>query len=367
MEPKYIVKRADLEYNIRVLRNLAKGKVIWGVVKGNGYGLGIVPLARILNDCGVDHLAVASLAEARTLREAGFTENPILMLRGSADPQEVEELLKLGVTLSLGSREDYFTLKRTAERLDVVADVHLELDTGMGRYGYSTDRLNMKWLLGFYWEGENPHIHPTGIYTHFHTAGDRETTKRQYREFRKVIDFLQETKCDVGMIHCCNSTAFWYYPEYHEDAVRLGSAILGRVYWAREAGLRRVGWVEAPIQEIHYLPEGGNVGYGSACIAPRRTELAVVGVGYYHGFAVERGYDVFRPQDCIRGMLRYLKYLVTRHRLQVVVGDRICRVMGHVGMLNLEANVTGMQCRPGDPVLIPVNPLDLKGMEVEYR
>lgn len=242
-----------------------------------------------------------SLAEARTLREAGFTENPILMLRGSADPQEVEELLKLGVTLSLGSREDYFTLKRTAERLDVVADVHLELDTGMGRYGYSTDRLNMKWLLGFYWEGENPHIHPTGIYTHFHTAGDRGTTKRQYREFRKVIDFLQETKCDVGMIHCCNSTAFWYYPEYHEDAVRLGSAILGRVYWAREAGLRRVGWVEAPIQEIHYLPEGGNVGYGSACIAPRRTELAVVGVGYYHGFAVERGYDVFRPQDCIRG------------------------------------------------------------------
>ena len=110
MEPKYIVKRADLEYNIRVLRNLAKGKAIWGVVKGNGYGLGIVPLARILNDCGVDHLAVASLAEARTLREAGFTENPILMLRGSADPQEVEELLKLGVTLSLGSREDYFTL-----------------------------------------------------------------------------------------------------------------------------------------------------------------------------------------------------------------------------------------------------------------
>lgn len=58
----------------------------------------------------------------------------------------------------------------------MVADVHLELDTGMGRYGYSTDRLNMKWLLGFYWEGENPHIHPTGIYTHFHTA---ETGERR--------------------------------------------------------------------------------------------------------------------------------------------------------------------------------------------
>lgn len=367
MEPKYIVLRKDLEHNIRILQKLAAGKVIWGVVKGNGYGLGIAALARILNDCGVDHLAVTSLAEAQAIREAGLTENPILMLRGSTDPQEVEGLLKLGVILSVGSLEDVSVLEETAERLDVVADVHVEMDTGMGRYGFSTDRVNLKWMLGLYWPGESPHIHPTGIYTHFHTAGDRRTTERQYRAFYNAVQFLQETKCDVGMIHCCNSTAFWKYPEYYEDGVRLGSAILGRVSWAEKAGLRKIGWVEAPIQEIQYLPEGGNVGYGSACNAPRHTELAVVGVGYYHGFAVERGYDVFRPRDCIRGMARYLKYLITRRRLKVIIGSRSCRVMGHVGMLNLEADVSGMQCQPGDLVVIPVNPLDLKGMEVEYR
>lgn len=100
MEPKYIVKRADLEYNIRVLRNLAKGKVIWGVVKGNGYGLGIVPLARILRlRRGSPGRCPAWLRQGPSGRR-GSRRIRSWMLRGSADPQEVEELLKLGVTLS---------------------------------------------------------------------------------------------------------------------------------------------------------------------------------------------------------------------------------------------------------------------------
>ena len=95
--------------------------------------------------------------------------------------------------------------------------------------------------------------------------------------------------------------------------------------------------------------------------------LAVVGVGYYHGFAVERGYDVYRPQDCLRNMARYLKYMLTGRKLKVYIADTLCPVLGHVGMLNLVADVTGLECRPGDPVYIPVNPLDRKGMEIEYR
>ena len=73
MEPKYIVCREDLEHNIRILKEKAKGKLIWGVVKGNGYGLGIGPLVQILNDCGIDHFAVTSLAEAQAVRDAGET------------------------------------------------------------------------------------------------------------------------------------------------------------------------------------------------------------------------------------------------------------------------------------------------------
>lgn len=101
MEPKYIVCREDLEHNIRILKEKAKGKLIWGVVKGNGYGLGIGPLVQILNDCGIDHFAVTSLAEAQAVRDAGMTHHPILMLRGSTDPEEVEGLAEAGGEPSL--------------------------------------------------------------------------------------------------------------------------------------------------------------------------------------------------------------------------------------------------------------------------
>lgn len=109
------------------------------------------------------------------------------------------------------------------------------------------------------------------------------------------------------------------------------------------------------------------MGYGNACKVSRGHDLAVVGVGYFHGFGVERGYDVFRIRDCLHGMARYLKYMILRRRLTVTIHGKTCRVLGHVGMLNLVADVTGLKCQPGDLVTIQINPLDLKGMEIEYR
>lgn len=95
MEPKYIVREKDLDQNLQVILEKAKGKIIWGVVKGDGYGLGLAYLAQKLNSCGITHFAVTSLPEARGVRDAGLTENPVLMLRGATDPQEAEELLRL--------------------------------------------------------------------------------------------------------------------------------------------------------------------------------------------------------------------------------------------------------------------------------
>ena len=364
MEPKYIVREKDLDQNLQVILEKAKGKIIWGVVKGDGYGLGLAYLAQKLNSCGITHFAVTSLPEARGVRDAGLTENPVLMLRGATDPQEAEELLRLDVICSVGSREDAEVMEAAAERLGVTARAHVEIDTGMGRYGFLPAEL--PWILPLY-RGEYAHIRVTGTYTHFHTAGHPKVTAHQFERFQQVLRFLQFMDCDPGMIHCCNSLAFWKYPQYHMDAVRLGSVFLGRVSYAEEAGLSRVGLVEAPIQEVREVQAGSNVGYGSACTVQEDTTLAVVGVGYYHGFAVERGYDVYRPQDCLRNMARYLKYMLTGRKLKVYIADTLCPVLGHVGMLNLVADVTGLECRPGDPVYIPVNPLDRKGMEIEYR
>ena len=128
-----------------------------------------------------------------------------------------------------------------------------------------------------------------------------------------------------------------------------------------------MGYVRAEVEELRCLPKGHNVGYGGDCRLRRETRIAVVGVGYLHGFSVERGYDVFRPRDCLRSMGRYLKYLLKGKKLWVEVNGHPCPVLGHVGMVNLVADVTDVPCQVHDPVTVQINPLDLKGMDVVFR
>lgn len=358
----YIVETEKLRKNIAICRETAGQAVIWGVVKGNGYGLGAAPLALFLKAQGIGHFAVTSLSEAKALRAAGLREEPILMLRATADEAELRELIALDIICTLGSPEDGEAVSRAAGALGRTARAHVKLDTGMGRYGFLPGQVEEAKKL---WELENVRIQ--GIFTHFHTAGNEKVTKKQFSRFQSAVAALREAGLDVGMVHCCNSLAFWYYPEMRLDAVRLGSCLLGRVGYAGRAGLQRIGYAQSQIEALRTLPKGHNVGYGGDCTLRRKTRTAVVPVGYLHGYSVERGYDVFRVRDCLRSMGRYLKYLLKRRRLTVEVGGRLCPVLGHVGMVNLVADVTDVPCKLHDPVRIQINPLDLKDMEVIYR
>lgn len=358
----YIVEAEKLKENIAVCRAHAGEAVIWGVVKGNGYGLGAAPLALFLKSQGIGHFAVTSLSEAKALREAGFREESILMLRATADEAELREMIALDVICTLGSLADGEAVSRAASALGRTACAHVKLDTGMGRYGFLPAQVEEAKKL---WEFENVKIQ--GIFTHFHTAGNEKVTKRQFSDFMYAVTALKGAGLDVGMVHCCNSLAFWYYPEMRLDAVRLGSCLLGRVGYAGRAGLQRIGYAQSQVEALRTLPKGHNVGYGGDCTLRRETRTAVVPVGYLHGYSVERGYDVFRVRDCLRSMGRYLKYMLKRRRLTVEVNGKTCKVLGHVGMVNLVADVTDVPCGLHDPVRIQINPLDLKDMEVIYQ
>ena len=77
----YVVEREHLAQNIRAIREEAGESIVWAVLKGNGYGLGVVQMAELMRENGIDHFAVTEAREARLLREVGFEESPILMLR----------------------------------------------------------------------------------------------------------------------------------------------------------------------------------------------------------------------------------------------------------------------------------------------
>ena len=248
--PAFVVDSAALSRNIEKLRCFTSAQII-AVVKGNGYGLGMVPYARFLTAQGVALLAVSTAAEAAALRDAGITAE-LLMLSSTALPEEVAALLARDVILTVGSADAARAVSDAAAARGVTARVHVKLDTGMGRYGFlPQETAEAAALLQAL-----PALRVEGVFTHLSDAANAKCTALQYRRFTEGVRILQEAGIDTGLRHICASTAFLRYPEMHLDAVRLGSALLGRLSVPDTLGLERIGWLEAQVTELKTLPAG---------------------------------------------------------------------------------------------------------------
>lgn len=360
----YVVQTELLRNNLKLIQAQANGTPIWAVVKGDGYGLGVVPLARLCREAGIDRFAVTEIREGRALREAGLSDVQILMLRPTVDKGELEELLELGMIATIGSQADAVVLNGVAREKNMVAEAHLKIDTGMGRYGFLPTEVDKAMSVYTYMES----IAISGVYTHFHSAFCSEKrTRRQYELFETVLRQITDAGFETGCVHCANSSALFLYPEMRKDAVRIGSALLGRLAVRGNFGLKPVGHCEAQVEELRWIPAGQTCGYGAAWKAKKPTRIAVVDVGWYHGFGLEKGRDVYRIRDCVRGVLSLAKAMLLRRSYFVTICGKKCKVLGHIGMLNIIADVTDLECREGDPVILEINPLQVKGMPVEYR
>lgn len=352
---RYVMESSVIGQNIEVLKRHAGKATIWGVVKGNGYGLGTLQMANVLKEHGVRHFAVAEVSEARELRENGFVHEPILMLRGTANPDEVKPLLEMGVILTISSAADL----QAARDCHIPGQAHIKIDTGLGRFGFLPEQMSE--ILSCF---SHSYIFITGIYTHFSSAYSDHKTRKQFAAFQEVVEALRDRGIDPGMVHCCNSAAFWYHPEMHMDGVRLGSALLGRVGFAEEAGLRPAGYCLAKVSEIRELPKNSPIGYNGAYRTRRVTETAVVDVGHLHGFCVENARDTQRPRDCVRDILHAVSRFVRRRAIYVDLNGHPCRVLGHIGMNTTVIDVTDCPCRVGDPVRLEINPLHINHLQV---
>lgn len=124
-----VIDAAALARNLDRLRRAASARII-GVVKGNGYGLGLTDYARFLTEHGVDMLAVSTAEETAALRQAGIAAE-VLMLSSTAVPRDVAVLLDCGAILTVGSCAAAETVSAVAVEKGVTARVHVKLDTGM--------------------------------------------------------------------------------------------------------------------------------------------------------------------------------------------------------------------------------------------
>jgi len=360
----YVVDTAALAENARIVREAAAPAAVWAVIKGDGYGLGARKLAKLLKKQGYSRFAVTEVREAEILRENGFEHEQILMLRATCDEAELEQLVLLNVICNIGSLQEAETLNAVATRLGKAAEAHISMDTGMGRYGFLPEQLDEMVRV----HREYPMLAITGTFTHFSCAFcSRKKTEQQYALFQTALKELTARGVNPGEVHCSNSSALFLHPEMRCDSVRVGSALLGRLSFRGKTGLQKIGWIEASVEQLRTLPAGWDVGYGAGYTTKKATTIAVIGVGYYHGFGAQMGQDLFRFPDFLRNCLSQLKAFVSRKRLYVNIGKRRCPVLGHVGMLHVVVDVTGLDVSVGDIARLEANPLYIKGLPIEYR
>ena len=199
---KLVIEKGAVRANMAVVRKRAQGAALYGVLTGDGGGAGLTAMARILRDEGVGRFAVGSVEEAQELREAGFVDEEILMLRATVDREELERLVDLNVVCTISSVDTGLALNAVAENRSTVAEAHIQVDTGMGFGGFLVGEPE-KILLAY---RSLPNVALSGIYTQLHTSpkGSEQEVSAQLKQFHQVLDAIHAAGLDtigVGKIY----------------------------------------------------------------------------------------------------------------------------------------------------------------------
>ncbi len=361
---RFIVERSVLENNIRILLNEITSCKIRGVVKGNGYGLGMLPFADTLHEQGVSSFAVTMAEDAAELANHGLGQD-VLMLRSTDDPGELDTLIRAGTILTVGSGRTWSAVKESCEKNSQKASVHIYFDCGMCREGFDLGQTDLVTRL----LEENGPISVCGIYTHFPRAGGPvEHTESRFERFMRTVETLKETGWK-GEVHCANSITAMRFPEMRLDSVRVGSAFLGRVGYdgASDRGLRPVGFLECTISDIRTVRKGDSIGYGGIWTAGRDSRIAVLDAGYFEGINTEIGREMFTVPDHLRAALSPIKRMIRGGGLYATVNGKRVPVVGRVAMQQTMLDVTDIACSVHDLAVLPCNPLLVRNVKVEYR
>src|SRR5258707_7607490 len=259
---------------------------VMAAVKANAYGHGAVECARRLEAEGVDWFGVALPEEGRELRGAGITK-PILCLGGFWAGQEAlclqERLTPVVYRLDLIESLDH-----AARNAGVVADVHLKVDTGMGRLGVRTAALPE--FCNALARCRN--IRLDGLMTHLAAADDpnrEDFTKTQLDHFAQAVSILRERGFTPTHLHGANSAAAFAFPESPGNIVRPGSTLYGFVRDVLPPNipappLRPVMSVRSRIMLLKHVDKGEQLGYDCTYETSRESLIATIPIGYDDGY-----------------------------------------------------------------------------------
>jgi len=272
---------------------------VMAVVKANAYGHGAVECARRLETEGAAWFGVALPEEGSELRQAGIAK-PILCLAGfwagQAGACLQQQLVPVVYRLDMIEAFD-----RAARERGTVADVHVKVDTGMGRLGVRFDEVSE--FAGVLRKFQN--IRVDGIMTHFAAADEPSCiplTHDQIQRFETAVASFRENGFEPTYKHLANSAAIFGQPPAWGNLVRPGGVLYG--LWRdilapadRDVNLQPVMSLHSRITLLKWVPEGETVGYGCTFEASRKTLVATIPIGYDDGYLralSNRGHAIIR-------------------------------------------------------------------------
>lgn len=274
--------------NIKNQMNLLEPDTeVYAVVKADGYGHGALEVATIAREAGVQGFCVALIDEALELRQAGFKE-PILIM-GLVEAKYAKLLLDQRISIAVGYlkwlEEAEFYLKREKSFSgNRKLDIHLAIDTGMGRVGFRTSAELA--------EVESYLTHSTsfncqGVFTHFATA-DSKDTKQFHQQVEKFQKLVEGMTVKPTYIHSANSATSLWHQKYQKRIVRLGIAMYGLNPSGRELDLpiklEPAMSVETTLVQVKQMSAGETVSYGATYKAKEGEWIGTLPIGYADGW-----------------------------------------------------------------------------------
>lgn len=344
---RYIIDKSKLIENIEIIKKKA-GVDIIGVVKGNGYGFGMCNLAEILMQNGINTFAVTEVYDVPLLRET-VLDKDILVMRSTCIEDEAEIVANYNCIATIGSLEAAKVMDKVSKKLGKKTKCHLKIDTGMGRYGFLPSQVEDAIKC---YDFEN--LDFCGAYTHFSSAfHNTELTKAQLEMFKDTVEQIKKTGKNVGILHCANSPALLNVDGVTLDAVRIGSAFTGRVITNGKNQLNRLGSLEAEVIETKTVPSGYSIGYNGQFKTKRETKIAIVPIGHFDGFGLEKGKEVAD----LHSVLSQFKHYLQKKQLTVNINAKAYNVIGEIGLSHTAVDITGSDVKIGDTASVEISPL----------
>ena len=265
------------------------GTRVLAVVKANGYGHGMIPVARAATEAGAAFLGVAMVAEGVRLRQEGVGPEdggraiPILVM-GAALEGQAEAVAAHGLSQVVTRPELAAALQAAGARRGVRVPVHVKVDTGMTRVGVAPGET----LRFCRWVAGHSRLRLEGVMTHFATSDEEDISYslEQLRVFRELVPALRAEFGPGLLLHAANSGAIARMPESWLDMVRPGLVSYGIPPSPEPVplDLRPCLALRGRITQVREFPAGQRVSYGGIFTTTRPTLLGTLPIGYADGY-----------------------------------------------------------------------------------